>query len=178
MSAKRTTTKEEEDKIVELYTSGISLTKLYKEHKFSFYTVRRVLRERGIQTEESKRRVVLNDEEIKLMIRLYQDGATLDYISKRIGHSEPVIRRELQENNVPERVPTEKKKARKIEDIIPGDPIDCNTEGKKCIYRYNNSVFLCNYCEMVGHSRGGDPHACTKYEFTGRRARKSEKTKK
>ena len=51
-------------------------------------------------------------------------------------------------------------------EIIPGEPIDCDTEGQKCIYRAGVAeLYLCDYCGKNKKSRGGSPHSCTKYVF-------------
>lgn len=59
--------------------------------------------------------------------------------------------------------------------IIPGEPIDCELQGEKCIYRtraYFKNTYLCDYCNMTGKLRGCDPEQCTKYRFKERKKAK------
>ena len=52
------------------------------------------------------------------------------------------------------------------------EPIDCNKQGRRCVYRAGkHEPNLCDYCLITGHSRGGSPHRCTKYEWGKRRSR-------
>lgn len=52
--------------------------------------------------------------------------------------------------------------------ITAGQPIDCNTQGRRCIYgtaKTQRNIYLCDYFFKTGTLRGGVPEQCTKYRF-------------
>lgn len=154
--------------VIERYKSGMSINQIYKRYGYAFAWTRGVLVANGVPLRNSMGRAKkkeLPEKEIKQIISLYEGGQTIAAIERKVGYSSGLIKRILNENNAQAPVEEPKRKPRKMSEIIPGEPIDCDTEGKRCIYRMNNGGFLCNYCSMVGHSRGGDPHECTKYKF-------------
>ena len=109
-------------------------------------------------------------------------------IWKEYGYSQSIARRALVKHGVPIRdkvrakeekkadhkfVPQKKNKI--IEDDMDKEPIDCNTQGRKCIFkaRVSGGELICDYLCKVGHMRGCDPHQCTKYIIqNGKRGRK------
>ena len=173
MSNKIMLSEEEEQRIVELYQSGVSKHKMYKDYKIPYSTAGRVLDKHGImhQTETRKKIEEMSDEEKALIIKLYQELMPMHKLAKKVGHSSNLCKMVLKENGVALRTAnckyTEKKpKGRKISEIKEGEPIDCDTEGQRCIYRAGvTEKYLCDYCCMNKRSRGGSPHECTKYVF-------------
>lgn len=183
MSKRIELTKEQEEKIVGLYQSGVSKHKLYQDYKIPFSVTDRVLDKYGVihRTIMQKKMKELSDEEVKKIINLYQNGTPLKKMPKVVGYSAMLCKRILTENEIPLRIANSKdaeknKKGRKMSEIIPGEPIDCDTEGQKCIYRAGVAeLYLCDYCGKNKKSRGGSPHECTKYVFKTGGKRKYEK---
>ena len=95
-------------------------------------------------------------------------------IAEIYGCSECTINTKIREYGIRRR-----KREKKIKEVLPEiindevqGPIDCNTQGKRCIYRTSSNMahhYLCDYCCIVGKTRGGDPKQCTKYKFQRRR---------
>lgn len=113
---------------------------------------------------------ILTEEEEKKICDLYQSGASFNQLYKRYGYTSPVAKRILKKAEILKR-PIEEK-VTKVSEIKQGQPIDCNKDGKKCIYKNKGcgkSVFLCDYCSITGNLRGGSPHECVKYAFKGGR---------
>ena len=72
MSNKIMLSEEEEQRIVELYQSGVSKHKMYKDYKIPYSIAGRVLDKHGImhQTETRKKIEEMSDEEKALIIKL------------------------------------------------------------------------------------------------------------
>lgn len=139
--------------------------------------------------------IILTDEEEKEICDLYKSGLGFRKIWKDYGYTQSVATRTLIKHGVPIRdrlkagaearekakaehkfIPREKEKI--IEDANK-ESIDCDKQGKRCIYKVKISGgdWVCNYLCSVGHSRGCDAHQCTKY-ILEKRGRKSGKTEK
>ena len=161
---------EQEEQIVELYKNGTPLNQLYRKYKYSYSVIARVLEKKGVQLRPFSPRKQLTDAEIKKITTLYNSGETLKNVAKRVGYSSNLCKRILTENDIPIRMgkckQLEKAKGRKISEIKQGEPIDCDTEGRRCRFRAGtNEIYLCDYCAINKRIRGDDPHACTKYIF-------------
>lgn len=134
--------------------------------------------------------IILTDEEEKKICELYQSGMGFRTIWKKHGYSQSIARRALVKHGVAIRdrlkageearerkkadhkfVPQKKEKI--IEDNTDKEPIDCNTQGKRCVYkgRVSGGDYICDYLCKVGHSRGCDASQCTKYIFERKRKR-------
>lgn len=53
-------------------------------------------------------------------------------------------------------------------EIMPGQPINCNLQGKRCIYgtvKTQRNVYLCDYFFKTGKLRGCPPEKCIKYRL-------------
>ena len=123
--------KEQEQRIVSLYESGLSLNAIYEVYGFSHSVAKRTLMKYGVEMRKSARQIA------------WENAG---------------------------------KKKEKPKEIVIGEPIDCDTQGKRCIYRETHSKqFACNYCSFTGKLRGGSPNECTKYKFRQKRGVKSDK---
>lgn len=110
------------------------------------------------------KRVDIPEDELRKYFFDEKKGA--QEIAEIFGCTNQTINARLREYGI--RGTSGKKKIEKEVKIVPGEVIDCNTQGKKCIYRASKSSarqYLCDYCYLVGKCRGGDPHMCTKYKF-------------
>lgn len=137
--------------------------------------------------------IKLTEEEEYKICELYKSGVSFRTIWKEHGYTNGVTRKVLVKHGVTIRdkfearaevrerkkaehkfVPREKKKI-KLEDEANKQPIDCNTQGTKCMFkaRVSGGDLICDYLCMVGHSRGCDPQQCTKYQF-GKKPGKKE----
>lgn len=172
MARTRIISEEEEKQIVELYKSGISVNVLYRQYGYSWSVVKKVLAKYGVKERvyERKRRE-LSQEDIKQIIDLHNNCVGIGKIGKLTGQSQKTVQRVLKEYDIDtyqlrkKSVEESEPKARKPSEIPKGAPIDCDTEGEKCIYRATKAWHLCDYCALKGHSRGGNPHECVKYVF-------------
>lgn len=121
--------------------------------------------------------IVAPENVIKKSIDMYKNGKSINEISKFFGYSNTTIRRWLLENGVKLKPrgydnPNRGKETKNVAEIVEGQPIDCNTQGKRCIYRNpDDKNGYCNYCLTVGRCRGGSPHECTKYKFPEKKKR-------
>lgn len=115
---------------------------------------------------------------VEIIIKEYQKGHTYKKIASMVGTiSDNTVRRVLIKNNIPlrevdkntSRFKREKAEIAKLPENYTG-AIDCDTQGENCIYRSRTpNLNLCDYCAINGHSRGGNPHECTKYKIKERR---------
>lgn len=172
MARTRVLNEEEEKQIVELYQSGVSVNLLYKQYSYSWSVVKKVLAKHGIQERVYKReKRELSQEDIKQIIDLHNNCVGIYKIGKLTGQSQKTVQRVLKEYDIDTYMPRKKavepeqKKPRKPNEIPEGTPIDCDTEGRKCIYRATKAGHLCDYCLLKGQLRGGNPHECVKYAF-------------
>ena len=122
----------------------------------------------------------ISKEQEQRIISMYESGLSFQTIYEVAGYSTTVLKRVLKENGVATRKSakqiSQEKKKEKPKPIVTGEPIDCDTQGKRCIYRETYSKqFACNYCSFTGKLRGGSPHECTKYKFRQKRGEKSDK---
>lgn len=115
-------------------------------------------------TEDELRKLYLEElrgqEEIAKMY-----GCTAPTISTRL-RAYGIKTRPLNSQRVIDRQKGLIKKPKK--EIIPGQPIDCNTQGKKCIYgtaKTQRNIHLCDYFFKTGKLRWCDPEQCTKYRL-------------
>lgn len=169
---------EEEKQITELYQSGMSINALYKKYGYSWAIAKRVLDKYEISPRQYEKASEVTQEEVEKVIKLHNEGTTPFQIAKIMNRSYITINRILKKYDWETFQPRgktdepEKTKARKASEIIEGTPIDCDTEGRACIYRAPKGCHLCDYCSHVGKLRGGSPHECTKYVFVKRGGRK------
>lgn len=110
-------------------------------------------------------KILTNKEELNIL-ELYQKGTSFNQLYTKYGYTTPVAKRVLRKFGILKRSVEAKR------EIQQGQPIDCNKDGKKCIYRNKGackSILLCDYCSITGSLRGGSPHECVKYAFNGGR---------
>lgn len=124
--------------------------------------------------------IKLTEEEENKICELYQSGASFRDIWKSRGYTQGVTKKVLIKHGIAVRdkvgaraaarekaehvfIPREKEKY--IEN--PNQPpINCKKQGKKCMYKRRTSgINTCDYCIIIGHSRGCSPEECTKYRF-------------
>lgn len=123
-------------------------------------------------------KIELTAEEEMKICEWYQSGLSFSTINKRYGYTQIIARRALVENGIPIRKRTEsvkkaqekknEEKIRKIkEEQIKKEmnPINCNIEGSKCIYKIKlgNADKICDYLGKTGNMRCCEPEKCTKY---------------
>lgn len=142
--------------------------------------------------------IILTEEEELKICELYESGVSFIRLRKEHGYTQGVARKVLIKRGVTIRgrfevrvdarekkeehkfIPRTKEKIT-VEDDTDKTPIDCNTQGAKCMFKskISGGDLICDYLCMVGHSRGCSPNECTKYSF-GKRKRgvNSGKTKK
>ena len=165
--------------IKDMYQQGHGLLHIAAHYYSNNIEIKKVLIQNGI-TIRGRGGYEINASErlIKKVVNLYQNGYTINTIARNVGYSGTTIRRWLMENGVriraknPETDAKVQQKNVKEKEIILGEPIDCDTQGKKCIYRNpDEKNGLCNYCLTVGKCRGGSPHECTKYKFPEKKKR-------
>ena len=165
--------------MIEMYQQGHGLMYIAAQYYSNNTTIKQVLTQNGV-TIRGRGGFEINASQrlIKRVVNLYQNGYTIDTIAKRVGYSGTTIRRWLMDNGVrirsknPETDKKAEQKVKQVKEVILGEPIDCDTQGKKCIYRNpDDKNGLCNYCLTVGKCRGGSPHECTKYKFPEKKKR-------
>ena len=116
---------------------------------------------------------------VEIIVSEYKKGHSVEKVSRMAGVGTHIVNRVLKENNIEIRprgtnnhgIPKEHRQVtvKEIPDDYTG-AIDCDTQGHKCIYRSRTpNLNLCDYCAINGHSRGGNPHECTKYKIKERR---------
>lgn len=110
--------------------------------------------------------VEIQEDELK---KLYIDeGKSMQEIAVIFKCTHPTVRARMREYGIPARPATKVRKRREEKVIIPGEPINCNTQGKKCVYRTkkcDSNKYLCDYFFKTGRIRGCDPEKCTAYSL-------------
>jgi hypothetical protein len=129
-----------------------------------------------------KRKVI--SPELELMIaREYEGGRTMESIYMNYGINKVRQKEIYAKHKIPLRGNYKFVNYAKIEndikDVVVNDgehqPIDCDKEGKKCKYHtISNVEWKCDYISMEHHSRGCDPHHCTKWQPTERRIKQKK----
>lgn len=117
-----------------------------------------------------KRKIIFTKEQVEQIIQLHNQGLSTKKIGDKIGYSHTTIARVLRENGIGKPLPEKVAKTLKGYDLNTVQPfsIDCNRKGRMCIFRAGSTApNLCDYILMTGHSRGCDPHNCTKYIMRG-----------
>lgn len=173
MARTRVLSTEEVQKIIELYQNGMSINHLYEEHGYSWSVVKKVLNEHGIPLRQYEKAKEVTQEEIEKVIKLHNEGMAPYQIAKMVNRNYVTINRILKKYDLETCQPRgktrdepENAKVREVSEIVAGTPIDCDTEGGKCIYRApKQGCHLCDYCLLAGKLRGGSPHECMKYAF-------------
>lgn len=177
MARKRVLSTEEIQEVIKLYESGMSINHLYEKHGYTWSVVKKVLREHGIPLRQHERAKEVTQEEIENIIKLHKEGETPHVIAKKFNRADITIHRILKKYDWETCQPIKKGEKQTCmtvctaSKIAAGLPIDCNTEGGKCYFRAPHGGHLCDYCLITGHSRGCDPHKCTKYEIVEKRGR-------
>lgn len=157
-------------KVYDLYERGINIYQIEKMTGVTGYKIRKILLEKGINVAKRTPYVKIKETGIDRIVEKYEEGYSILFLSDKFNYSEEFIKEKLKEKGVSIREELETGKL----------PIDCDTEGARCVYKLKIAGgYMCDYLCMVGHSRGCDPKQCTKYIIqTGKRGRKSGKTKK
>lgn len=168
---------EEEKKVTEMYANGMSLTKLYKNYGYGYTVVRRALANQGVEEREERHpRLVLPQEEVKEILKLHEAGWGIHKIGRLLGRGQETVRRVIEESRSDwhrKKKPIEPPKPKPRKHIEEGDVIDCDIDGRRCIYRNRSSVdYKCDYCSRTGSLRGGSPHECSKWKVMQRGAEK------
>lgn len=174
-------TDEQISEMKEMYQQGHGLMYIATHYYSNNETIRRVLIGNGVVLRARGGYAITAPEEIvRKAIDMYNCGNSINAIGKLVGYSDTTIRKWLTENGVRLKPrgyekPKQKVEVKTVAEIVEGEPIDCDTQGKRCIYRNpDDKNGLCNYCLTVGKCRGGDPHQCTKYEFKKPKRKKKE----
>ena len=107
--------------------------------------------------------IVLSDTEEKEVCERYKNGDSLATISRRFGFSVVVIKRALDKHGIETRSRQGIKGTNNYKTAFNDETIDCNTQGRRCIFRSRICDFRCDYMGKTGELRGGSPHECTKY---------------
>lgn len=152
------------NKVYDLYKRGINIYQIEKMTGVTSYKIRKILLEKGINVVKRKPYVKIKDTGIDRIVEKYEEGYSILFLSDKFNYSEEFIKEKLKERGISIREELETGKL----------PIDCDTEGARCVYKLKIAGgHMCDYLCMVGHSRGCDPKQCTKYIIQkGKRGRK------
>lgn len=174
-------TESQQKEMIDMYQQGHGLVYVAAQFYSTAGTIRNILIQNGIALRgRGGFEINVSQKLIKKAVDMYQSGYTIDAVAKSVGYSGTTIRKWLMENGVRIRArnPVENKRiaqsknVKKASEVIIGEPIDCDTQGKRCIYRSKDeNRGLCDYCSIVGRCRGGSPHECTKYKFPEKKKR-------
>jgi len=117
-------------------------------------------------------------ERTALILQRYKEGKKYRNIAKEVGISiagvgKTIVRAkkagllpderrkesEPRERKAERKIPDYKKRIRELADVWNEEPVDCDINvSKQCVWgccpTANETVNLCNYCVLVGHSRG------------------------
>lgn len=88
--------KDQEQKIIELYNKGLSTIEIGKKYKVKRTTISKILKENNIEI----RKKSISLEQEKRIIELYKKGASIKDISKERGFADNTIRKTLIRNNL------------------------------------------------------------------------------
>ena len=164
--------------MIAMYQQGHGLMYIAAHYYSNNGTIRQVLIQNGIAIRARGGYVITAPEDIvRKAIDMYNSGNSINAIGKLVGYSDTTIRKWLTENGVRLKPrgyekPKQKVEVKTVAEIVEGEPIDCDTQGKRCIYRSKDvNRGLCDYCLTVGRCRGGSPHECTKYKFPEKKKR-------
>ena len=144
MSKRTNCSADEADIITQEYLLGFSLDRLSELHFMSAPIIRKILIENNITLRKNN-------------FRKKSKAKPKENTGNRNNNTETVTE--------PAKATSEKRDIRKLEE---GEPINCDTEGKRCIYRAPvTSAGLCDYISKIGKMRGCDPDKCTKWKVKG-----------
>lgn len=156
---------ETEKNMVEMYMHGFICEQIRKKFECSSYDVKRALCKNNIYPRKvhAKKYEELQEFERKRICNMYDKGMDIRRISSRTRCSSDIIAQVvfgkadialLYESDVADT------------DMEEKPPINCDKQGKKCIYKIKlSNCNACDYLCQVGHSRGCEPTECTKYKF-------------
>lgn len=113
-----------EEKIIQEYLNGKSISALEREYPLSYKSIRKLLVENNVSIRGGRKKKVLTSLEIEKIKQLYEDGVGLETIGKEVGYSKEKIKDIVKENNFIRKVnPLRKVNKRLKEDYFSN--IDC-----------------------------------------------------
>lgn len=87
-----------EEKIIQEYLNGKSISSLEKKYPLSYKAIRKILVDNQISIRGGRKKKILSEQEIIKVKQLYENGTGIESIAKEVGYSREKIEEVIKEN--------------------------------------------------------------------------------